>query len=102
MTKEQIIDFLEWMNRNADENPMILETDNADIAQAYLGSIGDGSLIPQPTTSDTAFCEALRLLRDLADLQNGAPLERYRKEWEDTMAEVYAFLHKPRPYLDPF
>jgi len=38
MTKQNIIDFLEWMNRNADENPMILETDNADIAEAYLSS----------------------------------------------------------------
>lgn len=38
--------------------------------------------------------EALRLLRDLADLQNGPPLERYREEWERTMKEVYAFLEK--------
>jgi hypothetical protein len=40
------------------------------------------------------FQEAIRLLRDLADLQNGAPLEQYRKQWEETMEDVYAFLGK--------
>jgi hypothetical protein len=35
---------------------------------------------------------AIRLLRDLADLQNGPPLEQHRKEWEATMEEVYKFL----------
>lgn len=34
----------------------------------------------------------LQLLRDLADLQNGAPLESYREEWEKTMDEVYTHL----------
>lgn len=42
----------------------------------------------------TPFGEAIILLRDLADLQNGAPLERYRKEWEETIEKVYAFLNK--------
>lgn len=40
------------------------------------------------------FAESLKLLRELADLQNGAPLERYRKEWESTMTQVYSFLEK--------
>jgi len=39
MTKEQLIDFLEWMNETAEHNPMMLETDNEDIAQMYLSSI---------------------------------------------------------------
>lgn len=43
------------------------------------------------TTTDT-LTTALRLLRDLADLQNGAPLESYRQQWEATMYEVYPFL----------
>jgi len=36
--------------------------------------------------------ECLKLLRDLADLQNDAPLERHRKEWEKTMEDVRLFL----------
>lgn len=42
----------------------------------------------------TPFGESIKLLRDLADLQNGAPLEQYRKEWEDTMEQVYNFLDR--------
>ena len=40
------------------------------------------------------FDESLRLLRDLADLQNGAPLYQYKDEWEETMKLVYCFLNK--------
>lgn len=36
--------------------------------------------------------EAIRLLNDLAELQNDAPLEQHRKDWEQTMNEVYKFL----------
>lgn len=39
------------------------------------------------------FRKGIKLLRDLADLQNGAPLETYRKDWEETMREVYDFLN---------
>ena len=38
------------------------------------------------------FKRALKLLRDLADLQNGPPLEKYRKQWDETMELVYNFL----------
>lgn len=38
--------------------------------------------------------EALRLLRDLHDLQNGPPLERYREEWEKVMKEIGEFLNQ--------
>lgn len=38
--------------------------------------------------------KAIKLLRDLADLQNGPPLETYLEEWEKTMKEVYDFLGK--------
>ncbi len=38
------------------------------------------------------FRDCLNLLRDLADLQNDAPLETERKEWEATMEKVYEFL----------
>ena len=42
----------------------------------------------------TPFGESIKLLRDLADLQNGAPLERHRQEWEETMEQVYDFLNR--------
>ena len=44
--------------------------------------------------STDSFKESIKLLRDLADLQNGAPLEQHREEWEQTMEQVYAFLNK--------
>jgi hypothetical protein len=50
--------------------------------------------LPQVSSSSTPFGESIKLLRDLADLQNGAPLERHRKEWEETMNQVYNFLNK--------
>lgn len=37
---------------------------------------------------------APRLLRDLHDLQNGPPLEKYREEWEATMQKIGDFLEK--------
>ena len=40
------------------------------------------------------FNLSLKLLRDLADLQNGPPLETYRQDWEETMKQVYDFLHE--------
>jgi len=51
-------------------------------------------LLIRDITPLTPFGEAINLLRDLADLQNGPPLERHRKEWEDTMDQVYGFLNK--------
>jgi len=38
------------------------------------------------------FKEALRLLRDLYDLQNGPPLIRYEKEFNKAMSEISNFL----------
>jgi hypothetical protein len=43
---------------------------------------------------ESLFKNSLQLLRDLADLQNGAPLEKYRDEWEETIQEVYNFLNE--------
>lgn len=40
------------------------------------------------------FDQAVSLLRSLADLQNGPPLETYREQWESTMAAVHEFLRK--------
>lgn len=38
--------------------------------------------------------KSLELLRDLADLQNGPPLERYKNEYANVMSEVYLFLEE--------
>lgn len=51
-------------------------------------------LLPLIEKPLTPFEESLKLLRDLADLQNGAPLEQHRKEWEETIEQVYIFLNK--------
>jgi len=40
------------------------------------------------------FKMAISLLRDLADLQNGAPLATYEKKWQRTMDHIYAFLNE--------
>lgn len=40
------------------------------------------------------FDEAISLLRQLADLQNGPPLQKYREEWEAVMSDVHEFLHE--------
>jgi hypothetical protein len=45
-------------------------------------------------SAETKFDQAIKLLRDLADLQNGAPLEQHRAEWKQTMDEVYTFLNE--------
>ena len=36
--------------------------------------------------------EAIRLLTDLAELQNGAPLVTYEKQWNKTMEDVWEFI----------
>ena len=53
-----------------------------------------GSRKPALNKPVTPFGESIKLLRDLADLQNGAPLEQHRKEWEETMKQVYDFLNR--------
>ena len=36
--------------------------------------------------------ESVRLLTDLAELQNGSPLVTYEKEWNKTMEDVWEFI----------
>lgn len=40
------------------------------------------------------FKRSIDLLRDLADIQNGAPLVTLEKEWNEVMDKVYIFLNK--------
>lgn len=42
--------------------------------------------------SVSLFNEALRVMRDLAEHQNGAPLIRHEEEYNKTMTEVWDFL----------
>jgi hypothetical protein len=39
--------------------------------------------------------EAIRLLTDLAELQNGSPLATYEKQWNKTMEDVWEFIDNP-------
>jgi hypothetical protein len=48
----------------------------------------------------TPFDEAIKLLRAIADLQNGPPLEKYREEWEAVMSDVHEFLHEHETSTD--
>ena len=77
--KEQRLDILQKV-ANGELTP-----EQADKQLLNLFSVSD---------SLTPFGESIKLLRDLADLQNGAPLEQYRKEWEETMKQVYDFLNR--------
>lgn len=43
-------------------------------------------------TNTDKFTEALQLLRNLADIQNGPPLVTVEKEWDEIMTNVYNFL----------
>ena len=43
--------------------------------------------------------EAIRLLRDLAELQNGLPLPTYEKEYNKTMTETWDLLSKYDPII---
>ncbi len=44
--------------------------------------------------------QAIKLLSDLVDLQNGAPLETHRKEWEETMKDIDNFLQSTQAKHD--
>jgi hypothetical protein len=62
----------------------------------FIEALKEAKILPIPAVSKslTPFGESIKLLRDLADLQNGAPLEQHRKEWEETMEQVYDFLNR--------
>ena len=65
-----------------------------DAAIEKMNGVNKNSFLADVGGSLTPFGESIKLLRDLADLQNGAPLERYRQEWEETMKQVYDFLNR--------
>lgn len=65
-----------------------------NILKMLFGSRKPALKKPVVSGSLTPFGESIKLLRDLADLQNGAPLEQHRQEWEETMEQVYDFLNR--------
>ena len=77
-----------------------LEHKNYDWRSFYTGfleasmQVKNNASLDSVSVSDLEFKAALTLLRDLADLQNGAPLERYRKEWDEVMTSTYDFLEQ--------
>lgn len=64
-----------------------------NILKMLFGSRKPALNKPAVSGSLTPFGESIKLLRDLADLQNDAPLEQHRQEWEETMYQVYDFLN---------
>ena len=78
LTKKQDKNMNEELEKQQDAEKHLLD-------KLPIGDVS-GSLTP--------FWESIKLLRDLADLQNGAPLEQHRQEWEETMEQVYDFLNR--------
>lgn len=69
--------------------------------QTFINSDGDHFppdqvewLDESPGSDNVEFGEALRILRDLADIQNGPPLIKWEKQWTEIMKEAYEFLNK--------
>ncbi len=60
MNKQSLlVDFLEWMNEITQQHPMMLETDNDDIAMMYLGS--DRPLFNLSPVTTRAFDDLCRI-----------------------------------------
>ena len=73
---------------------MTTEQNEIKSAEWRKKNISKNGVLANASGSLTPFGESIKLLRDLADLQNGAPLERYRQEWEETMKQIYDFLNR--------
>jgi hypothetical protein len=68
-----------------------------EVINNLIGEKSFISFINEPDDSNdkdykSLFGDALKILRELADIQNGPPLERDRPEWEDIMQNTYEFL----------
>jgi len=65
--------------------------DNNKIATEILKGIEEALNINDVSS---LFDESLRIMRDLAEHQNGVPLIRYEEEYNRTMTEVWNFLEE--------
>jgi len=72
---EPDIDYVSWL-----EQKLVKESDS----------------LPCVSPRESEFKAALTLLRDLADIQNGAPLVAVEKEWNEIMDRTYVFLEQMR------
>lgn len=77
------------LNENIDSETYGFILDESDW---YKQKIKD--LIPVEEEAIKEFNECKEILQDLVDLQNGSPLESYRKDWEQVMQKAYSFLDK--------
>jgi chromosome segregation ATPase len=78
----------QWRDRCAEAQAQIGAA-RAEVAEA------DGVIAVWRRRTEQAEAEAARLvgiLRDLVDVQNGPPLEKYRADWEDAMERARAAL----------
>lgn len=51
-------------------------------------------ILEKDKPAELPFAEAIELLRDLADIQNGPQLVQHEKEWNEIMEKTYAFLER--------
>jgi len=73
------------------------ERESSDIVDLHLEAVPELKnyvFISNVSPSALEFKAALTLLRDLADIQNGAPLVTLEKEWKEIMDSTYDFLEK--------
>ena len=61
MTKDQIVHFLEWMNKVNADDPMRLETDYYDIAEMYVRDCGEELSVGCLTHEEESELQILRL-----------------------------------------
>ena len=73
------------------------ERESSDIVDIHLEAVPklkNYIFISNVSPSALEFKAALTLLRDLADIQNGAPLVTVEEEWKEIMDSTYDFLEK--------
>ena len=97
MTITEAMKVLEDHNKWRCDNsvPSIYEqTDTKKLTKAIDTVISElkSDLLNRVMPCELEFKASLTLLRDLADIQNDAPLERDRKEWTEIMKSTYEFL----------
>lgn len=69
------------------------ERESYEIVDIHLEAVPElKNYVSISHVSVSLFNEALRVMRDLAEHQNGTPLIRHEEEYNKTMTEVWDFL----------
>lgn len=88
----------ESLNKGAEQ---LMTLTDFKLALADLGIRIEGSnATPHPAASEqlqVKLAESLRLLRELAEIQNGPPLIRYADDWFEVMNKIWPFLKENEP-----